>query len=138
MGTYTGGIMALRAFSRTSQVALRRGMSSVPSAADASVKITFANRATGERWTEEGVVGQTLLRLAQNKCIGMRAAGTHGMNVHSHIIVQQDWEDKLPISEEAAMVLDDIPHTDLTPGSRLACQIVLTKAMDGMNVAVPL
>jgi hypothetical protein len=36
------------------------------------VNVTFANRATGARWTEQGLVGQTLLELAQNKCIGMR------------------------------------------------------------------
>ena len=75
-----------------------------------SVSITFANRASGERWTETGIVGQNMLQLAQNKAIGMRgeswdpnfgwirlnvlltvhscaAAGVHGMNVHSHIIV---------------------------------------------------
>ena len=36
------------------------------------------------------------------------------------------------------MVLDDIPEEERTSGSRLTCQITLTKDMDGMFVAVPL
>ena len=68
----------------------------------------------------------------------LAAAGAHGMNIHAHVIVGGEWEDALPITDEAAMILDDIPESERTSGSRLACCITLTKEMDGMNVAVPL
>jgi len=60
------------------------------------------------------------------------------MNVHSHIIVPGEWEDAFPVTAEIEMVLDDIPDAERTTGSRLACQMILTKDMDGMFVAVPL
>ena len=60
------------------------------------------------------------------------------MNVHAHVIVQEEWESRLPVTDEAAMVIDDIPDNETTSGSRLACCIKLTKEMDGMVVAVPL
>merc|ERR1711904_513421 len=113
-------------------------MSGIPSAADNMVKITFANRQTGERWEETGCVGQTLLELAQNKRIGMRGAGSHGLNEHSHVIVGREWEEKIPLTADQMFVLEDIPESERATGSRLACQITLTKDLDGMNVAVPL
>jgi len=100
------------------------------------VNITFSNRATGDRYTEAGVVGQTLLELCQNKGVAMGNAGKGG-NVNSHVIVTKEWEAALPVSKWTQMTLDDIPADEVTSGSRLACEIVLTKEMDGMAVAVP-
>jgi len=60
------------------------------------------------------------------------------MNVAAHVIVEPKWESALPVTAEMAMIIDDIPDSEVTSGSRLACCIKLTKEMDGMTVAVPL
>ena len=100
------------------------------------VKVSFIT-ANGERVEAEGEVGDRLLRTAQ--IAGMPLEGTcEGQMACStcHVIVAKDWFDKLPRASE-----DEEDMLDLAAGvartSRLACQIELTDALDGLEVRIP-
>ena len=64
------------------------------------------------------------------ECNGSLACAT------CHVIVDDAWTAKLPpISEEEDAMLDTV--FDLTPTSRLSCQIRLIDALDGLRVRLP-
>eukprot|EP00656_Telonema_subtile_P032177 TRINITY_DN3526_c0_g1_i4.p2 TRINITY_DN3526_c0_g1~~TRINITY_DN3526_c0_g1_i4.p2 ORF type:complete len:135 (+),score=27.38 TRINITY_DN3526_c0_g1_i4:195-599(+) len=113
----------------------RRGMSTAPRASDRWVNVTFVNQSNGERWPATGLEGQTLLALAQTNKVGLRGGTTRA----SHVWVTKEFEAAVPTTEEMIAELEEMldPAT-VNSGSRLADQIVLTKEMDGMSVAVPL
>jgi ferredoxin len=99
-------------------------------------KVTFIT-AGGERVVAEAKAGDCLLEVAQNAdmplegtCEGQMACST------CHVIVSKDWFDKLPPASE-----DEEDMLDLAAGvtrtSRLACQINLSTALDGLEVRIP-
>jgi ferredoxin len=85
----------------------------------------------------EGKAGQRLLDVAwaakqplEGACEGVMACST------CHVIVDpQDFERLPPASEEEEDLLDIAAHVTRT--SRLACQIMLTEALETLNVRVP-
>ena len=100
------------------------------------LRITFIT-ANGERIAAEAADGDSLLDVAQiadmpleGTCEGQMACST------CHVIVGKDWFDKLPPASE-----DEEDMLDLAAGvtrtSRLACQITLTAALDGLEVRIP-
>ncbi len=100
------------------------------------VKVTFIS-ANGDRVEAKGQPGQRLLELAQiadqpleGTCEGQMACST------CHVIVAPDWFERLPRASE-----DEDDMLDLAAGvtrtSRLACQIELSDAMDGLEVRIP-
>lgn len=100
------------------------------------VRVTFVT-AQGERVEAQGEEGQVLLELAQNS--GMPLEGTcEGQMACStcHVIVAPDWFAKLPDASD-----DEEDMLDLAAGvtrtSRLSCQILLTGALDGIEVRIP-
>ena len=85
----------------------------------------------------EGQPGQRLLELGQ--AAGMPLEGTcEGQMACStcHVVIGADWFDRLP-----AAVEDEEDMLDLAAGvtrtSRLSCQIVLTRDLDGLDVRIP-
>ena len=94
--------------------------------------------ADGSTTTEaQGAPGQSLLDLAQandqpleGTCEGQMACST------CHVIVDADWFARLPKASE-----DEEDMLDLAAGarrtSRLACQIMLESALDGLIVHIP-
>merc|ERR1712070_366252 len=135
MGTQGFTMNALRLL-RCPTMASSRGLcSAVPRASDKWVNVTFINQSNGERWPTVGLEGQSLLALAKANQIGLRGGTARASHVH----IAREFEEIVPLSEESEAELCDAvsPH-DLTSGSRLANEIVLTAAMNGMNVAVPL
>jgi ferredoxin len=100
------------------------------------VKVTFIT-AGEERVTVPGAVGDRLLTVAQ--AAGMPLEGTcEGQMACStcHVIVARDWFGKLlPATEDEEDLLD--LAADVRPTSRLACQIELTPALDGLEVRIP-
>lgn len=98
------------------------------------VRFTWAG---GEVTEVEAKPGDILLRIAQ--AAGMPLEGTcEGQMACStcHVIVAKTWFDRLPpASEEEEDMLDLAAHACRT--SRLACQIDLTAALDGLEVAIP-
>lgn len=81
--------------------------------------------------------GDRLLEVAQNDgqplegtCEGQMACST------CHVIIDADWFARLPAAaEEEEDMLDLAPFA--TRHSRLACQIMLTQALDGLIVKLP-
>lgn len=99
-------------------------------------KVTFITT-EGERITAEADSGSCLLEVAQNAdmplegtCEGQMACST------CHVIIAKDWFDKLPpASNDEEDMLDLAASVSRT--SRLACQITLTDALDGLEVRIP-
>ena len=98
--------------------------------------VTFIT-ARGDRVTAQAAEGACLLDVAQNAdmplegtCEGQMACST------CHVIVAPDWFARLPRASE-----DEEDMLDLAAGvtrtSRLACQITLTEALDGLEVRIP-
>lgn len=100
------------------------------------VKVTFIT-AQDQRITAEAAVGTRLLEAGQNA--GMPLEGTcEGQMACStcHVIVTPEWFGKLaPASDDEEDMLD--LAAGVTRTSRLSCQIVLTEALDGLEVRVP-
>ena len=101
-----------------------------------TVSVTFIT-ATGEHVGAQGQAGDNLLKLAQGA--GMPLEGTcEGQMACStcHVVVASAWFDKLPRASE-----DEEDMLDLAAGvrrtSRLACQITLTEALDGLELHIP-
>ena len=99
-------------------------------------KVTFIT-VNGDRVTAQAADGDRLLEVAQNAdmplegtCEGQMACST------CHVIVAKDWFGKLaPAGEDEEDMLD--LAADVTRTSRLACQITLTEALDGLEVRIP-
>jgi ferredoxin-2, mitochondrial len=85
----------------------------------------------------EAKAGDRLLEVAQNDgqplegtCEGQMACST------CHIIVAAEDFDRLPPAREEEEDMLDLA-TGATRTSRLACQIILTDAVDGLTVRIP-
>ncbi|WP_298171903.1 2Fe-2S iron-sulfur cluster-binding protein [Novosphingobium sp.] len=100
------------------------------------VKVTFIT-AQDQRISAEAAVGTRLLEAGQN--VGMPLEGTcEGQMACStcHVVVAPEWFGKLdPASDDEEDMLD--LAAGVTRTSRLSCQIVLTDALDGLEVRVP-
>lgn len=100
------------------------------------VKVTFVTK-DGKQQTVPAVIGETLMEAARLNRIDMEAAcdGTCSCST-CHVYLEKSTFDQLEKpSEDELDMLDLAP--DLKPTSRLACQIKLTKDMDGMVVTLP-
>ena len=100
------------------------------------VRVRFVT-AEGARVEAQGADGATLLSVAQ--AAGMPLEGTcEGQMACStcHVIVAAEWFDKLPSAHA-----DEEDMLDLAAGvartSRLSCQILLSEALDGIEVRIP-
>ena len=100
------------------------------------VRVRFIDR-NGEVIEAEGRAGASLLELGQ--ACGMPLEGTcEGQMACStcHVIVAPEWFGKLPPAAEEEEDMLDLA-TGVTRTSRLSCQIVLTNALDGLEVKIP-
>ncbi len=85
----------------------------------------------------QGTVGESVMQLARaaglpvlGDCNGSMACAT------CHVVVDPDWAGRLPPpSDDEEAMLDTV--FDLTPTSRLGCQIRLDPALDGLRVTLP-
>src|SRR6478736_1941765 len=100
------------------------------------VRVRFIDR-DGKVTEAEGAPGTALLDVAQ--AAGMPLEGTcEGQMACStcHVVLPSEWFDRLPAAAE-----DEEDMLDLATGacrtSRLSCQIVLSEALDGMEVRIP-
>ena len=91
----------------------------------------------GKRKEVNAEAGATLLQIAHNNSIDIEGACEGVMACSTcHLIVATEWYDKLiPASEEEYDMLD--LAYGLTRTSRLGCQIILTKDLDGLVVRLP-
>ena len=91
----------------------------------------------GERKKIKAEAGTTLLQVAHNNAIDIEGACEGAMACSTcHVIVDSEWYEKLqPASEEEYDMLD--LAYGLTNTSRLGCQVILTKDLDGLVVRLP-
>ncbi len=100
------------------------------------IRILFTT-ADGTRVVADADSGSRLLEVAQNT--GMPLEGTcEGQMACStcHVIVAPDWFARLPRASDDEEDMLDLA-TSVTRTSRLACQITLDPALDGLEVRIP-
>jgi ferredoxin-2, mitochondrial len=101
------------------------------------IRVRFISADKGEMREVLAKAGDRLLEVAQNDgqplegtCEGQMACST------CHVIVAAEDFDRLPTAREEEEDMLDLA-TGATRTSRLACQIILTDAMDGLTVRIP-
>ena len=70
--------------------------------------------------------------LVEGTCGGMASCGT------CHVFVDDAWKEKItPETEDEGYMLESLADVvDIKPNSRLACQIELTDAQNGLSVTI--
>lgn len=99
------------------------------------VKIIFIEK--GEKKEFEVPIGSSVLEIAHNNNINLEGACEGSLACSTcHVIVDKKYYDLLnPPSEDEEDMLD--LAFGLTPTSRLGCQIIMTKELDGLTLIVP-
>ncbi|MDZ7588307.1 MAG: 2Fe-2S iron-sulfur cluster-binding protein [Parasphingorhabdus sp.] len=102
-----------------------------------SINVHFISADGRNTVTAEGAEGENLLTVAQangqpleGTCEGQMACST------CHVIVAAEDFAKLPAASEMEEDMLDLA-AGVRRTSRLACQIVLTEALDGLRVSIP-
>ncbi len=100
-----------------------------------TVKIIFIEK--GERKEFEVPVGTTVLEAAHNNDIDLEGACEGSLACSTcHVVVEKKFYDLLEEPSEDEEDMLDLAF-GLTPTSRLGCQIVMTKELDGLTLVVP-
>ncbi|XP_030852609.1 adrenodoxin-like protein 1, mitochondrial [Strongylocentrotus purpuratus] len=107
-----------------------------PKSPEDVVTITYVTR-DDERIEVKGKVGDNVMYLAHRHAIEVEGACEASLACCTcHVVLQDSYYDILPEStEEEEDMLDLAPF--LTSTSRLSCQIILSKELDGMVVQLP-
>ena len=92
--------------------------------------------ADGGRFQPEAAAGFRIMELIRAYGLPIKAeCGGSGVCATCHVRIPHVWQSLLPPpSDEELARLDEIPDADET--SRLACQIMMTEEMDGMELEV--
>jgi 2Fe-2S ferredoxin len=99
-------------------------------------KIVFIER-NGARREFDVPVGLSLLEVAHKHNIDLEGACEGSLACSTcHVIVEPDWYDVLPDATEDEEDMLDLAF-GLTRTSRLGCQIIITKELDGLTVRLP-
>lgn len=107
-----------------------------PKSEDEVVNITYIDK-DGNRKQVRGKVGDNVLYLAHRYEIEMEGACEASLACTTcHVYVLGDYLDKLPSAEEKEEDLLDLAPF-LKENSRLGCQIILTKDLEGMELQLP-
>ncbi|ALC44987.1 Fdxh [Drosophila busckii] len=107
-----------------------------PKSPDEIVNITYVDK-DGKRFKVQGKVGDNVLYLAHRHGIEMEGACEASLACTTcHVYVQNRYLDKLNEADEKEDdLLDMAPF--LRENSRLGCQIMLDKSMEGMELELP-
>ena len=99
-------------------------------------KIVFIER-NGNRKEIAAKDGTTVLLAAQANGVDMEGACEGSIACSTcHVIVDEAWLAKLPPASAAEEDMLDLTY-GVTRASRLGCQIVLTKDLDGLTLRLP-
>lgn len=100
-----------------------------------TVKIIFVCK--GEKKEFQVPVGTTVLEAAHNNDIDLEGACEGSLACSTcHVVVDKEFYDKLESPSEDEEDMLDLAF-GLTPTSRLGCQIVMSKDLDGLTLIVP-
>jgi 2Fe-2S ferredoxin len=82
-------------------------------------------------------IGLSLLEVAHQNGIDLEGACEGSLACSTcHVIVDQAWYEILPKPKEEEEDMLDLAF-GLTPSSRLGCQIIITKELDGLTIKLP-
>lgn len=99
-------------------------------------KITFVT-ADGKEQTFDAPSGISVLEVAHKNAIALEGACEGSLACSTcHVIVDQEWFDKLKTASEDEEDMLDLAF-GLTHTSRLGCQIMMSDALDGIRVSLP-
>ena len=100
-------------------------------------KITYKDK-DGNSKTIEIEKGLTVMEGAiQNDIPGIDADCGGSMACSTcHVYVEEKWFDKLPKAEDAEVDMIDMAY-DPKKNSRLSCQLIISKELDGLIVTTP-
>lgn len=100
-----------------------------------TVKIVFITK--GEKKEFQVPVGTTVLEAAHNNDIDLEGACEGSLACSTcHVVVGKEYYDKLSTPSEDEEDMLDLAF-GLTSTSRLGCQIIMTKELDGLELIVP-
>ncbi|XP_046845521.1 adrenodoxin-like protein 1, mitochondrial [Xenia sp. Carnegie-2017] len=107
-----------------------------PQTPDEIVNVKYVDQ-NGESKLVQGKVGDNVMYLAHRHNIEIEGACEASLACSTcHVYVKQEYFDILPETEEAEEdMLDMAPF--LQENSRLSCQLLLTKDLDGIEVVLP-
>merc|ERR1712087_68602 len=123
-----------------------RGLSTV---ADNMINCTFILGKQKKRVTVPGMVGWTLLDTAKHHGLPVQGCaadspwdyytfGEGPSSIEDHVVISKEFADIVgPPQEQEAILLNIDDWENVTPTSRLAACITLTKDMEGLTVLVP-
>ena len=99
-------------------------------------KVVFIAR-NGNRKEVEAANNVSLLQVAHANDIDMEGACEGSMACSTcHVIVDAEWFAKLPAAHATEDDMLDLTY-GVTRTSRLACQVIVTEALDGITVRLP-
>jgi 2Fe-2S ferredoxin len=99
-------------------------------------KMTFIEP-NGTRREVDAPMGHSVLEIAHDNKIDIEGACEGSMACSTcHVIVDQNWIEKLPPGSEEENDMLDLA-LGLTATSRLGCQIDITEDLDGLIVTLP-
>ncbi len=99
-------------------------------------KIIFIDQENNKIELEEAE-GLSVLEIAHKHKVDLEGACEGSLACSTcHIIVDETWYNKLPATSEAEEDMLDLAF-GLTQTSRLGCQIIMTKELDGLIVKLP-
>ncbi len=100
-----------------------------------TVKIIFVNKEGKKEF--QVPVGTTVLEAAHNNDIDLEGACEGSLACSTcHVIVEEKFYNLLEEASEDEEDMLDLAF-GLTPTSRLGCQIIMTKELDGLTLVVP-
>ncbi|XP_077185890.1 ferredoxin-2, mitochondrial [Paroedura picta] len=100
------------------------------------VNVVFVDR-SGQRIKVQGRVGDDVLRLAQKNGIELEGACEASLACSTcHVYVSHQFVDKLPTPDEREEDMLDMAPL-LQENSRLGCQIILCKELEGAEFTLP-
>jgi 2Fe-2S ferredoxin len=99
-------------------------------------KMTFVEP-NGTRHEVEAPEGLSVLEIAHRNKIELEGACEGSLACSTcHVVVAQEWFDKLADASDDEEDMLDLAF-GLTQTSRLGCQIIMTKSLDGLVVTLP-
>ncbi|CCG40624.1 MULTISPECIES: ferredoxin family 2Fe-2S iron-sulfur cluster binding protein [Magnetospirillum] len=99
-------------------------------------KLTFINP-DGSRTEVDAAEGLSVMEAAHRNHVDLEGACEGSLACSTcHVVVAKEWYDKIPPASEDEEDMLDLAF-GLTATSRLGCQIIVTKEMDGLTVTLP-
>jgi ferredoxin len=91
---------------------------------------------TGTRRSLDTAEGWRVMELLRDQGVGVEGLCGGACDCATcHVLVADDWAGKLPPAREDELTkLDELP--DLSPTSRLSCQIIWSDALDGLELTL--